>query len=242
MAESADASAYGAFPGLALWVTPGGDASGPKLCASGGQHDTHDHLQRYGFLVVNADEFFLDTIDDLQRRIDGHLAEYDMLHIAALLRRLLLDDTPQADRVNRSRRLKIKFRVNDRIVPASDEPITWSALDGFDPETGHPEGEVLELTREAFLARVILHHAGTDFTVREVINALANVADGVHFGEPSEDRERILAEVSEFFKVGDLSGVLGSLLAVSRVVLKGLQPLRETIEADLGFPSHQAIH
>jgi hypothetical protein len=183
---------------------------------------------------MNADQFFLESIDDLQRRIDGHVVEYDMLHIAALLRRLLLDQTPLVDRVNRSRRLKIVFLVRDRNAPSSNGPITWAALDGFDPETSRPVGEVIELERDGLLARVILHHEGTDFTVRDVITYLADVAGGIHFGEPSEERERVLAEIGEFLQFRDLSLVLGSLLAVSRVVLKGLQPLRETVQADLG--------
>jgi hypothetical protein len=182
---------------------------------------------------VNADEFFLDSLEDLERRIGGHLMEYDMLHVAALLRRLLTDRTPLADRVNRSRHLRIRYQVRERHVPKRNARLTWAALEGFDPETGRPEGNVLELSRDQMLARIILHHDGADFTVAEVIKYLANVAGGVHSGDRVDEKERTLAAVREHFRFHDLSVVLGSLLAVGRVVIKGLKPLRDTVEAHL---------
>jgi hypothetical protein len=62
---------------------------------------------------VTVDELFLLTLDDLEERATLGKGEYNLLNMAWLLRKLLLDSEPLVHAVNRSRRLKILYRVND---------------------------------------------------------------------------------------------------------------------------------
>jgi len=59
---------------------------------------------------VDVDRLFLETMNDLDRRLDAPVDEYDVLMIAPLLRKLLLDDSPLVHLVNRQRRVKFRFR------------------------------------------------------------------------------------------------------------------------------------
>ena len=62
---------------------------------------------------MTADELFLLTFEDLEERVTLGRGEYDALMSAWLLRKLLLDEQPLVHRANRSRRLKLKFRMYD---------------------------------------------------------------------------------------------------------------------------------
>ena len=60
---------------------------------------------------MQADELFLRTLEDLDRRTTVP-DEYEALLAAGLLRKLLLDEAPLAHQVNRYRRERIRFRIN----------------------------------------------------------------------------------------------------------------------------------
>jgi len=61
---------------------------------------------------MDVDTLFLETLADLRRRSNPG-PEYEVQQLAALLRKLLLDGQPLIDAVNRTRRLRIRFRVHD---------------------------------------------------------------------------------------------------------------------------------
>jgi hypothetical protein len=70
---------------------------------------------------MTADELFLLTFEDLEERVALGRGEYDALMSAWLLRKLLLDEQPLVHRANRSRRLKVKFRMYDEQPPEGIE-------------------------------------------------------------------------------------------------------------------------
>jgi hypothetical protein len=49
---------------------------------------------------------------------------------------------------------------------------------------------------------------------------------GVHAGSPNEEKEKVLEAVNSRFAIGGTRASLRQLQAISRVVLKGLEPLR----------------
>lgn len=57
-------------------------------------------------MPVEANEAFIETVEDLRRRCDLRATEYDMVQAAGLIRRLLIDGTSLWVQVNRSFKTK----------------------------------------------------------------------------------------------------------------------------------------
>jgi hypothetical protein len=185
---------------------------------------------------VNRETIFLRTLDDLGRRVQPGIDEYEVLLIAGLLRKLLLDDPPLADQVNRERRLRIRY-VIDASRPVWEllgepPPVFWSDQDGLDPETGLPGAEPKAVTRDEFLAKVIMQFRGESVTVKDTILHAANVVGAVHPGRPREDVNRLLEKVADELSIGGYRPDVRSLLAIGRIVLRAMAPLREQIESE----------
>jgi hypothetical protein len=192
---------------------------------------------------TDADDLFIATLDDLAARSMAGRTEYDVLGIAALLRKLLIDGSRLVDQVNRSHQLRLRFRANRRLPPTDPSPIFWSIQDGLDPETAMPSRgiEPQDMTRDEFLSVKIIHVAGTDLTVGEVVGYLANAAGAVHLGQPRTPKEAALAEVESTLQIGGYPPALRSLLAISRVTVKALQPLRSAILLTRGNSTDAAV-
>ena len=67
---------------------------------------------------MDQESLLLETLRELGDRLDSD-REYDALMIAGLIRRLLTDQSPQpiVTQVNRNRRLRIRYLVNEYLVP-----------------------------------------------------------------------------------------------------------------------------
>jgi hypothetical protein len=181
--------------------------------------------------VGERDQLFLLTLSDLEARCSAETHEYDVMGIALLLRKLLLDADCLVDQVNRERRLKIRYVINDRPMPTEPIPLMWSMQDGFDPETAF-RSFPKEVKKADLLARPVLAVNEFPIAVKDVIRYVAHVKGAVHAGEPKNDQERALIHMATAMQIGGFDPGVRSLLAIARVVLKGLRPLRELIEAD----------
>jgi len=188
---------------------------------------------------MDVDTLFLETLDDLRRR--SHPApEYEVQQLAALLRKLLLDGQPLIDAVNRSRRLRIRFRVYDgspyQDLLLSLHPDFYSLQDAFDPEdvlVANPR--IAEVDRDGLLGHRIVLMDGVWFSVADIITYVAHVEGAVHRGQPRDDKQRALA--ASTIRIGGYdSPVVRSLLAMARVVVRGLEPLEARIRADRTAP------
>src|SRR5690606_35629560 len=130
------------------------------------------------------------------------------LDLAPLLRKLLVDGTALANRVNQGHRLKIEYQIcpfdlSDldcqnlihSVQPGITMPINeipgWRVIlpGKLLPDDENP-GESLGLPQ--FLATPIGAVNGHRLTVREVIKSYSNVEGGVHIGDPKKDFERHL--------------------------------------------------
>jgi hypothetical protein len=176
---------------------------------------------------------FLDVCNDLERKIQSN-REYDILKASGLLRELLFDARPLVHQVNAPYKLKLRFEIGvSTPVPASlGEPAFWSKQDGLYPPDGRPGTRTAGVDLDGLLAAPVLRTKGTSFTVRDIIDFEANVMGGVHPGVPQDDKEAQLAAIRTLF-MGDLPVSLSQLKAISKVVLKGLEPLRQQINRDL---------
>ena len=171
--------------------------------------------------MLNHDTLFVRTMEDLETRCKSNDV-YEILMIAGLLRKLLLDGSPLVDLVNRKRKQKIHFIANNRSVPVPD---FWSIEDGFDPDTA-ARCVPLEVTKNELLSRPVLKHGNEIFTVRELILHIAHVGGAIHSGTPKTNKDKILKELGETMFIGGLPAGLRTMRAIGRVVVKGLERLK----------------
>jgi hypothetical protein len=151
--------------------------------------------------------------------------EYEVLMLAALLRKLLLDGTRLTDQVNRRYRLDIRFRIS-AVSPYEqllyeDNPVFWAIEDALDPDYALAYAP-FDATRDQFLARRVMRFSGNWLTVRDVINQLSNIEGAVHRGEPRDARERALQEVASFYRHSGLPGAVNQVKLIGRITVRGL--------------------
>ena len=178
----------------------------------------------------NIDNLFLNTIKDLQTKIESNDA-YEILMATALLRKLLVDANPLITEVNRTRRLKILFTVNDRPIPTNEMGLVyWSTQDGFDPDTARIS-QPITVNKDGLLKRPSMIIEGKVITVLDIIKFICHYQGAVHVGKqnPAEAKQELLKKVEETVTVGGLPGALRSVCAIGRVVLKGLEPLKQEV-------------
>jgi hypothetical protein len=115
--------------------------------------------------------------------------EYDALISAWLLRKLLLDEQPPVHRANRSRRLKLRFRVYDDQPPEGIEG--WAPGYFLCPDPENQSGRlIVELTLDQFLSRPTLVAFGQIITMRDLIKFMANYEGAVHTTVPNDEKTR----------------------------------------------------
>ena len=181
---------------------------------------------------MDTNTLFLKTLEDIESRL-AQSDPYEILLIAGLLRKLFLDDHPLVDQVNRTHRVKIEFEVTAPFnkPDEGDKNSLWSVQDGLDPDTAAPGKKRLLLSRDQFFQTVVAMIYGTSFTIRDVVKFEANVAGAVHAGSPKTEKEKALNTLGEHFGVGGYEPTLRQLLAIARVSIKALAPLRAEANA-----------
>jgi hypothetical protein len=180
---------------------------------------------------VNDDELFLRTLQDLHSRVESG-DEYSLVRATALLRQLLLDDTRLVDRVNQTHRLRLRFEVCGRPyaeVVLQLSPAFYSRLGGIHKSGPFPH-QMEALSRDDFLKTTVLFLDARRITIGDLITYAANVAGGVHTGNPRTDEQKVLANFREVIMV-DHPVQIAQLAAVIKIVLDALEPLRQAVAA-----------
>lgn len=170
-----------------------------------------------------AESFFLETLKDLEERLKAG-KEYNTIRAAGLLRQLLLDGVPLINAANRETKIKIQFRVPKQPPQTADPPIlAWMPL---------RIGEQMEtVSRDKLLSRVVLMFQGHNFTVKDVIRAVANLRGGVHINNPRNVQEAAITALNRFFTiVGSGGSVVTTVKGIGAVVLDGTAELVEAIK------------
>jgi hypothetical protein len=188
---------------------------------------------------VTADELFLQTLDDLRERVKLGKGEYDLMNAAWLLRKLLLEGEPLVHAVNRSRGLKIRYRLNDIAPPPDAEH--WHAYDTFYPDPW-PESRPIDVKHDAFLRRVILVASRERITVHDLIDFIAHHYGAVHASPAEDAKTKALRDDAWGRRVtmvegqysGQYSGPVYALRAVASVVLVALEPLAQEVRRNAG--------
>jgi len=187
---------------------------------------------------VDPAPLFLSTVAELEQRVESRV-EYDILAISRLLRFLLSDEQPLVHHVNRAHRLRLRFQCTQPYIlsiPGLPMPTTVSSQDGFDPETSIPGNLRVEVDLAGLLGQVVAIHEGRKLSVLDVIKYEAQVAGGVHAGEPRDAPAAALHEMNADYRIGGYTPSLRQLQAIGRVVLRGLTELRERVAAEGSSP------
>lgn len=180
--------------------------------------------------MLDTETLFLRTLADIENRL-GESDPYEILLIAGLVRKLFLDDFPLVDQVNRSHREKLTFEVTVPVnMPVGESlPTFWTVQDGLDPDTAPPFKKRHSCTRNQFFQTVVTVINSHTYTVRDVVLFEANVVGAVHAGAPKTIKDEALKQVDGSISVGGYGSALRQLLAIARVVLKALAPLRNAV-------------
>jgi hypothetical protein len=185
---------------------------------------------------MDADRLFAESLDELEARATSDASEYSLLRASSVLRLLLLDGTPLVAEVNRARDIRVSYRVRRSPKPTPSDLVFW--LGGLDPDDGTGvAGSIEDLGRDEFLAVPVLYLGPEVITIHDMISLAANIWGGVHHGRPRKDnwKQQLVERLNQQMKLelGGTPAQLLSMIPVSRVVLRGLRPLREAVLADL---------
>ena len=185
--------------------------------------------------MSHIEALFLKTLGDLEERIASQ-DEYEILGASALIRKLLIDDHPLVDQVNREHGVKLTFAITAarKMPDGIPEPMVFSVLDGIDPDTAPPFLQRITASRDQLFASVLVRVNGQPYSLKDIVLFEANVMGAVHAGSPKEDKEKVLAQLNNMFQIGGHRTSLRQLQAIGRVVLRGLKPLREAVQKKHG--------
>jgi hypothetical protein len=177
---------------------------------------------------MDKDYLFLKTLEDIEKKLQSKDG-YEIFMVSGLLRKLLMDDYPLIDNVNEQRRLKIKFRINNRKLPIRDPSLKFYSMeDGFDPDTSVPHKTFpLEVNKSRLLKSKLMIIDREVIEVRDLIKFLSHVMGGVHSGRPKNSKEIALLEIQKYLGLGGLPAGIRTIMSVARVVIKGLEPLKK---------------
>jgi hypothetical protein len=101
--------------------------------------------------------------------------------------------------------------------------------DGLDPDTAPPFKQRYTATRDQFFQTIVTIVNSHAYTVREIVLFEANVVGAVHAGATKTDKEFVLKQIDSTISVGGYGSSLRQLLAIARIVLKALTPLRQAM-------------
>jgi hypothetical protein len=174
---------------------------------------------------MKEEVLFIRTLDDIHRSINSN-DEYDVLRASALIRQLFLDGSKSLiDRVNRKYGHKLEFEIVKQTPPDFDFNI-WVAIDGIDPRAMPLEFPRVRENRDSFFGTIVAVIEGHEYSIRELIQFVANVMGGVHSGSLKNEKERKLAQLQDFYIFSDINLVLLFIRAVGRIILESLKPLQ----------------
>lgn len=182
-----------------------------------------------------AEWLLVETVGDVRRRSEdpGARSRYELLGIAPLLRKLLIDASPLLNTVRAVRPdVPTDFRIRQWSAPDDSRghaDLPYLLRLGGPELVGGPEDPVLPKLKHFIGARVGLVQ-GRPLTVSEVVKYYANVEGGVHFGVPKDETDHVLSEMAPVL-LGRTTGQIEILAHLGAIVVDALTPLCESILA-----------
>ncbi len=200
------------FPGISH-PQPIGEGTSRQKCG----HMYQPHPMPLGRLLLRRCE----QIAELATSHD----EGDMLDLSGYLRQVLLDKHDLASAV-KPKELKLSFHVGQFSQLVDQHTEIYSLEDGIDPKTCRTGAPSVHLNLTDYIKHVVSYVQQSPMTIKDLISYAANTAGGVHH-DPSPNKEchRLLRLAAQRYQIGGLPLSIGSLQAIARVTLRGLDPL-----------------
>jgi len=187
-------------------------------------------------MAMNADQLFVETMFDLDKRLASNVP-YEVLGIAALVRKLIVDAPPLVSAINtKERQLKIRYEVG--IVPDSgwnqqhflaDRLVYGFLLDKLLPEINNSAAPPIVLSKDGFLKLEVLKVRNTCYSILDIVRHCAHSAGAVHFDKEPVDANKALREINEFFIIDNIGGIFRLLKPIGYVVIEALRPLFDEV-------------
>jgi hypothetical protein len=177
---------------------------------------------------LDKETLFLKTYEDILVRLNLQ-DEYEILMISALLRKLLLDEYPLVHQINEKYRLKLIFEITEFTPILHPSLEFWSIQDGIDPMSSHPGRKQRLINLQEFISIIILRIRINNYSIQDLIKYEANITGAIHAGSAKDDKDIILSQISNLYSIGGLPAGIRQLKAISRVVLKAIEPLKLAI-------------
>lgn len=200
---------------------------------------------------MGAEYLFVEAFEDLERRLQERTL-YAAVRSAAILRQMFVDKHTLIAQAKKPYAIKLVFSV---LHPPR---VDFAAL-GLPRPNIEILGEQIEgtpspmlrtnLNHDQFLGYTVARVEDSIFSVRDLIDFLANARGGIHLGPPDDDQV-LLAELESKFplRLLDRSGreeqVLPTVLTIrgiTKVALDGLRPLYDAIVTKRQ-PMRRALH
>src|SRR6266511_3684616 len=198
---------------------------------------------------MNDEVLFVRTIEDLHRSINSN-DEYEVLRASALIRQLFLDGSNSiVDRINRKYRHKLEFEVIEHTppnIPGLNFNI-WAVIDGIDPRVTPLHFPRVKKKRDSFFGMTVAIIDGHEYSIRELVQFVANVMGGVHSGSSHDEKEANLDRLKELYVFSNVSMALLFIKSVGRIILESLKSLQYEIlgiskfESKVGLSIHFAL-
>lgn len=176
---------------------------------------------------MTPEELFDEVLDDLEERLTLPTTHYKLLRAAGLLRLLLTDSEPLADKVVRMKDVEFVVHVPKRhaLVVQSNNPEDGLSGGMYLGSRIQPRGgQTRALNRHQFLAHGVASSSWTgEITVTEVLR-VANIAfGGVHLMKPSKERDNHVAETIRLLGGGNIQDLVGHVGDIGHITLTALR-------------------
>lgn len=181
-----------------------------------------------------AEWLLVETVADVQRRSEdpGARSRYELLGIAPLLRKLLIDGHPLLNTVSAARpEVPAEFRIRQWSARGDDRnyaDLSYLLRLGGPELVGGPEHPALKL--QQFIGARVGLVQGRPLTVLEVVKYYANVEGGVHFGVPRKKADHVLSGMAPVL-LGHSTEQIEILAHLGTIVVDALTPLCESVLA-----------
>ncbi|REL23929.1 hypothetical protein DYD21_20685 [Rhodohalobacter sp. SW132] len=181
-------------------------------------------------MKVSPEEIFVRRYDEVRAglRITD---DFDVVELAATLRKLLIDGKALIDRANQKYGLKIRFTVNNLKGGSKlpNKPDFQFYADGINPAKIKKSSGIKSLKLKKFLKLEIAETKDDKFNISEIIKYLANKKGGIHYDENLDKRESLIADTFDNLNILGFSAFTLGVRAISEVVLDSLAPLYNEI-------------
>lgn len=197
-----------------------------------------------GEQMVLAEWLFVETVDDLRHRSQDPASRtrYELLGIAPLLRKLLLDGAPLLETV-RAARPEVPVEFHIRPWTGSEDKLAASGLERYlglgDAALIGDLGDPGVTDLEELKTTVVGIAQGEHLTFRGVVRYYAHVEGGVHFGTAKDPGERTLSSMAPIL-LGHSTAQIQTLAHLGQIAADALEPMRRSI---LSQPTvHTLLH